>query len=55
MSVSEISPNNNQIFQSLWIGPSLSKMEQLCIKSFVDHNLEYHLYTYGEVKIYQKE
>jgi hypothetical protein len=30
--------------------PSLSKMEQLCVKSFIDHNLEYHLYTYGEVK-----
>ena len=40
----------SQIFQSLWIGPSLSKMEQLCVKSFIDHNLEYHLYTYGEVK-----
>lgn len=39
----------SNIFQSLWIGGTLSKMEQLAMKSFVDNGLEYHLYTYGEV------
>jgi hypothetical protein len=38
------------IVQSLWIGPKLSKLEHLSIKSFIDHGHEYHLYTYGEVK-----
>jgi hypothetical protein len=38
------------IVQSLWIGPELSKLEQLSIKSFVDHGHKYHLYTYDEVK-----
>ena len=40
----------SHIIQSLWIGDSLSKMEQLCAKSFVDNGHEYHLYTYGDVK-----
>ena len=40
----------SHIIQSLWIGNSLSKMEQLCAKSFVDNGHEYHLYTYGDVK-----
>jgi hypothetical protein len=37
------------IFQSLWIGKSLSKMEQLSIKSFIDYGNMYHLYSYEEV------
>lgn len=40
----------SHIIQSLWIGDSLSKSEQLCVKSFVDNGHEYHLYTYGDVK-----
>lgn len=40
---------STDIFQALWIGGPLSKMEQLSMKSFVDNGLEYHLYTYGEV------
>jgi len=39
----------SNIIQSLWIGDSLSKMEQLCVKSFVDNGHTYHLYTYGNV------
>lgn len=35
--------------QSLWIGSSLSKVEQLCIKSFLDNGHEFHLYTYGSI------
>ncbi len=38
------------IIQSLWIGNSLSKLEQLCIQSFLDNGHEFHLYVYGEVK-----
>jgi len=40
----------SDIIQGLWIGDSLSKMEQLSIKSFLDNGHEYHLYTYGDVK-----
>lgn len=36
--------------QTLWIGPELSKMEQLCLKSFVDNGHILHLYTYATVK-----
>ena len=39
----------SHIIQSLWIGPELSKLEQLCLKSFIDHGHEFHLYTYEEV------
>jgi hypothetical protein len=35
--------------QSLWIGPPLSVMERLVIRSFLDHGHPFHLYTYGEV------
>lgn len=40
----------SHIIQSLWIGDSLSKSEQLCVKSFVDNGHEFHLYIYGDVK-----
>ena len=40
----------SNIIQGLWIGKSLSKMEQLSIKSFLDNGHEYHLYTYSDVK-----
>ncbi|WP_026958182.1 hypothetical protein [Aliagarivorans taiwanensis] len=35
--------------QSLWIGPSLSKIEQLSMRSFVHHGNPYHLYTYNDI------
>jgi hypothetical protein len=35
--------------QSLWIGKQLSKVEQLCIQSFLDHEHPFHLYTYGKI------
>ena len=38
------------IIQSLWIGKSLSKLEQLSMKSFIDHGHTYHLYTYDNVE-----
>ncbi len=37
------------IIQSLWIGNPLSKLEQLCIQSFLDNGHEFHLYTYDKV------
>lgn len=38
------------IVQSLWIGDKLSIMENLCIKSFLKNQYEYHLYTYNFVE-----
>jgi hypothetical protein len=38
------------VIQSLWIGDSLSAMEQLSIASFIANGHEYHLYTYGPVR-----
>ena len=40
----------DRVVQSLWVGDSLSEMEQLCIQSFLDHGHEFHLYTYGFVE-----
>lgn len=40
----------SNIMQSLWIGPKLSNMEKLSMKSFIDNGHEYHLYTYGKVE-----
>ena len=36
--------------QSLWIGSRLSVMEQLTIRSFLDHGHSFHLYTYEDVQ-----
>lgn len=38
------------IIQGLWIGSELSKMELLCIKSFLYHGHEFHLYIYDPIK-----
>ena len=35
--------------QSLWIGPRLSTMERLCIRSFLANGHEFHLFVYDEV------
>jgi len=36
---------------SLWIGSSISNLEKVCIKSFVDHGYTFNLYTYSpEIK-----
>jgi len=34
----------------LWIGPALSEIEQLSIKSFLNNNYKYDLYVYDKVK-----
>jgi mannosyltransferase OCH1-like enzyme len=38
----------NRIVQALWIGPELSALEQLSIRSFLQHGHDYHLYVYDE-------
>ncbi len=45
----------SDIIQSLWIGESLSKLEQLCLKSFCDNGHTVHLYTYSNIKNIPKE
>lgn len=42
--------SKQKIIQGLWIGPSLSIMEQISISSFLMNGHEYHLYVYDEVK-----
>lgn len=37
-----------EVIQALWIGDRLSPMEQLCIRSFMYHGHEFHLYVYQE-------
>lgn len=37
------------LIQSLWIGNSLSKLEQLCIRSFLANGHPFHLYTVREL------
>lgn len=35
--------------QSFWIGDRLSPIENLCIRSFLDNDFEFHLYTFGDL------
>ncbi len=42
--------NRNQVIQGLWVGHSLSVMEELSIRSFLAHGHEYHLYAYGRIQ-----
>jgi hypothetical protein len=39
----------NSLIQSLWIGTELSKVEILCIKSFLAHKHTFVLYTYNKI------
>lgn len=41
---------DKQIVQSLWIGSDLTNMEIMCMKSFLKHNYDYHLYIYDNIK-----
>lgn len=36
-----------QVAQFLWVGPGLSALENLCLRSFVETGYEVHLYSYG--------
>jgi hypothetical protein len=40
---------SNKIIQSLWIGDTLSNNELLCLRSFIYHHHEFHLYAYNEI------
>lgn len=40
----------NEPIQGLWVGNSLSTMEQLCISSFLANGHDFHLYIYDEVE-----
>lgn len=42
-------PEEDRIIQGLWVEGKLSVMEELCIRSFLAHGHEFHLYTYGDV------
>ena len=42
--------NANHIVQSLWIGDSLTQIEQLCIRSYQANDHEFHLYVYDEIE-----
>jgi hypothetical protein len=43
-------PPDNKVIQGLWIGSSLSVMEQLSIASFLSNGHEYHLYVYDDMQ-----
>jgi mannosyltransferase OCH1-like enzyme len=52
MAIEETSSSEldtNRIVQGLWIGPELSRLEQLSIASFLHHGHDYHLYVYDRV------
>lgn len=40
---------DNRIIQSLWVGPRLSTMERLSIRSFLANGHEFHLYCYAPI------
>lgn len=42
-------PQSHDTAQFLWVEGKLSKLEQLCLASFLYHGYTVHLYTYGEV------
>ncbi|HTQ29804.1 MAG TPA: glycosyltransferase [Opitutaceae bacterium] len=44
-----LSPDN-RIVHSLWIGPALSRMELLTLRSFLRHGHEFHLWVYGKIE-----
>ena len=41
---------DNRIVHGLWIGPTLSKMELLTIRSFLRHGHEFHLWVYDKIQ-----
>ncbi len=41
--------NTNLIINGLWIGGSLSPVELLCIRSYINHGHKFHLWTYSDV------
>jgi len=43
------SPPQPPTVQSLWVGDALSPIEQICIRSFLHHGHEFHLYAYNDL------
>jgi len=41
---------SNKIIRGVWFASALTVMQQLCIKSYMDHGHEFHLYTAGPTK-----
>ena len=41
---------SNHVIQGLWFGESLTNLERLCMKSFMDNGHEFHLYVYDELQ-----
>ncbi len=51
MNQSKLEPHETgPVIQCLWIGSSLSLLEQLSIRSFLQNGHPYHLYIYDDVK-----
>ena len=42
--------NNREPVNSLWIGQRVSKLEQLCMRSFMAHGHPFHLYVYDDIE-----
>jgi hypothetical protein len=38
----------SHVFQSFWVGETLSPYEKMCMRSFVDHGHQFHLYSYAK-------
>jgi hypothetical protein len=41
---------DNKIIQGMWLGPTLTTIQKLCIRSYIDNGHEFHLYVYEDVK-----
>jgi|SRR5579862_3242861 len=42
--------SSNKIIQGVWFASELTAMQQLCIRSYIDHGHEFHLYVAGPTK-----
>jgi len=40
----------NKIINGVWIGPELTNIQKLCVKSYIDSGHEFRLHTYGPIK-----
>lgn len=45
-----MSASGKAVIQGLWVGGRLSRVEQLCIRSFLRFGHEFHLYTYEQAE-----
>lgn len=41
---------SNKVIRGVWFASELTPIQQLCIKSYMDHGHEFHLYTAGPTK-----